>query len=145
MHEPRPADWRRIPVLARGGPVTLVRLRHAPRGGLTSVTGTSASAALVAGGAALLLGNDRTASNAAVLGRLATSAARAGTITETGNGRLDLVRALKLSRFKTVAPTGVAGRQVGGPFVGPYLIESALTGPTVAGAGICANTLATGQ
>src|SRR3954451_819352 len=63
-------------------------------GGTTTISGTSASAALVVGSAALLLADDRGASNAGVGGRLAKTAARAGHASETGNGRLDLARAL---------------------------------------------------
>ena len=69
-------------------------LADAVGGGTTSVTGTSASAALVAGGAALLLGADPKATNSIAIGRLATSAHQAGTRLQTGNGRLDLARAL---------------------------------------------------
>ena len=58
-------------------------------GGTVSVTGTSAAAAIVAGAAALVLAADPKASNATVVGRLARTAARAGTRTQTGNGRLD--------------------------------------------------------
>src|SRR5262249_28238262 len=59
-------------------------------GGTRTISGTSASAALVAGSAALLLANDPRATNATVVGRLAKTAARAGHASETGNGRLDL-------------------------------------------------------
>jgi thermitase len=72
--------------------------------GTTSVTGTSASAALVAGSAAVLLAADEKASNSAVVGRLAKSAARAGHRSETGNGRLDLARALGLRAAPKVTP-----------------------------------------
>ncbi|MFI5053102.1 MAG: S8 family serine peptidase, partial [Acidimicrobiia bacterium] len=108
-------------------------------GGTTSVTGTSASAALVAGGAALLLGADPKATNSIAVGRLASSAHKAGTRAQTGNGRLDIARALSVKNAKGLVPAGVAGRQVGGPFVGPYTIAGTATGPTVVGSGVCAN------
>ncbi len=108
-------------------------------GGTTSVTGTSASAALVAGGAALLLGADPKATNASVIGKLAASAHKAGTRAQTGNGRLDLARALATSTAKRLTPAGVVGRQAGGPFAGPYTIASSAGGMTVVGSGVCAN------
>ena len=61
-----------------------------PGGGTTSVTGTSASAAVVAGAAAALKEVDGQASNALIDGRLARTASPAQTQNETGNGRLDL-------------------------------------------------------
>ncbi len=63
-------------------------------GGTTSVTGTSASSAEVAAAAALLRAIDPGASNGTIVGRLARSAADVGTRDETGNGRLDLARAV---------------------------------------------------
>src|SRR5258705_762118 len=101
-------------------------------GGTTSVTGTSASAALGAGGAALLVGSGRTSSNADVVGRLAASAHRAGSRSETGNGRLDLAAALTVRGTAPIVPAGVRGRKAGGRFAGPYLIAGAVTGPTLA-------------
>ena len=58
-------------------------LADAVGGGTTSVTGTSASAALVAGAAALLKGSDPSASNGTIVGRLARSADAAGTAAQT--------------------------------------------------------------
>ncbi|MDX6485552.1 MAG: thermitase, partial [Gaiellaceae bacterium] len=113
-------------------------------GGTTTITGTSASAALVAGSAALLLGQDPKASNAVVVGRLARSAAHAGTRAQTGNGRLDLARAVSDSSKEGFAPSGVTGRASGGPFSGPYLSASASTAPVVVGTNksiVSANTL----
>ena len=49
-----------------------------PDGTTTSITGTSASAALVAGAAALLKANDACASNGVIVGRLARNADAAG-------------------------------------------------------------------
>src|SRR2546427_6057827 len=56
----------------------------APGDATTSITGTSASAAFVAGAAALLVANDPTASNAVVVGRLARNADPAATQEQTG-------------------------------------------------------------
>ncbi|HUJ93009.1 MAG TPA: S8 family serine peptidase, partial [Gaiellaceae bacterium] len=109
-----------------------------PGGGATTVTGTSASAAFVAGSAALLLGVDRKATNASVIGRLAASAHRVSTRVQTGNGRLDLARALATKKSSAVVPKGVAGRQSGGPFVGPYEAAAAATGLTIVGSGTSA-------
>jgi hypothetical protein len=90
-------------------------------GGTTSVTGTSASAAMVAGTAALLKSNDPSASNAVIDGRLARNADPAGTASSTGNGRLNLARALADTSTEGVTPAGAPG---GGPLVGPYVITA---------------------
>ena len=55
---------------------------------LPRVTGTSASAAIVAGAAALLKANDPGASNGVIVGRLARNTDAGG----AGNGRLNLAR-----------------------------------------------------
>jgi subtilisin family serine protease len=78
------------------------------------VTGTSASAAIVAGGAALLQAADPRASNATVIGRLARNTDAGG----VGNGRLNLARALADGSTDAVMPTGAPG---GGPIIGPYV------------------------
>ena len=96
-----------------------------PGGGLTSVTGTSASSAEVAGAAALLRAIDPSASNGVIVGRLARSAANVGTRAETGNGRLDLRRAARDRGTDSVRPVGAAPTGTGGPFVGPYVAASA--------------------
>src|SRR5206468_2786847 len=90
-------------------------------GGTTSVTGTSASAAMVAGAAALLKANDPSASNPVIDGRLARNADPAGTASETGNGRLNVARALADTDTTGVTPAGAPG---GGPLVGPYLASA---------------------
>ena len=114
-------------------------MTNAVGGGTTSVTGTSASAAFVAGGAALLLGVDRKATNSIVIGRLAHNAKHVGTRAQTGYGRLDLARALSDTRNLRLVPAGVVGRASGGPFVGPYAAAGTATGPTVVASGVCAN------
>ena len=92
-----------------------------------SISGTSAAAAEVAGAAAVLRALDGGASNAVIVGRLARSAAPAGTRDETGNGRLDLARAAADTGTQPVIPAGVAGAASGGPFVGPYVAATART------------------
>ena len=99
-------------------------------GGTTSVTGTSASSAEVAGAAALLRAIDPGASNGTIVGRLARSAADVGTRSETGNGRLDLARAVADRDTDGVKPTGAAPTGSGGPFVGPYVIAVATVNAT---------------
>ncbi len=93
----------------------------------TSVSGTSAAAAEVAGAAALLRALDTTASNAVIVGRLARSAAAVGTRAQTGNGRLDLARAAQDAGTEPVTPAGNTGAADGGPFVGPYVAASTST------------------
>src|SRR4051794_19265196 len=95
--------------------------------GSGAVTGTSASAAIAAGAAALVKANDSSASNGVVVGRLARTADPAGTVADTGNGRVNLARALGDSSSDPVVPHGVAGS--GGPIVGPY-VAAALTNLT---------------
>src|SRR5206468_2488262 len=87
-------------------------------GGIATISGTSASAAEVAGAAALVRANDPSASNAVIVGRLAESADAAGTNDQTGNGRLNLARALGDTSRNGVVPVGAPS---GGPFVGPYI------------------------
>jgi uncharacterized repeat protein (TIGR01451 family) len=94
--------------------------------GSGSLTGTSTSAAIVAGTAALVKANDASASNGVVVGRLARTADAAGTADQTGNGRVNLARALSDSSTEAVVPQGVAGN--GGPFVGPYVAAAQLNG-----------------
>ncbi len=103
-----------------GAPGTdIVTLR--PGGGTTSISGTSASSAEVAGAAALLRAIDPGASNGVIVGRLARSAAPVGTRSETGNGRLDLAQAAADDGSDPLKPAGAAPTGPGGPFVGPYV------------------------
>ena len=90
-------------------------------GGTTSVTGTSASAAIVAGAGALLEAADPSASNDAIVDRLATSADPAGTSGETGNGRLNIRRALRDDLSDPVSPVQAPG---GGQLAGPHLASA---------------------
>ena len=96
-------------------------------GDYRSVSGTSASAAEVAGAAGLLRAMDPGAENGVIVGRLARSAAPAGTVDETGNGRLDLARAAADAGTDAIEPAGVAGAADGGPFVGPYVAATVRT------------------
>ncbi|HET8786022.1 MAG TPA: S8 family serine peptidase, partial [Candidatus Limnocylindrales bacterium] len=89
-------------------------------GGVTTVSGTSAAAAAVAGAAGLVRATDPSLSAGAVVGRLARNADSAGTAEQTGNGRLNLFRALSDTETAAVAPAGAAPVGSGGPFVGPY-------------------------
>ena len=89
-------------------------------GGTTSITGTSASAAHVAGAAALIKAASG-ASNGVVVSRLARHAEPVGTRDETGNGRLNLDRALADSSSDPIQPAGAAPVGGGGPIVGPYV------------------------
>ncbi len=100
-------------------------------GGTTTITGTSASAAFVAGSAALLLAADPKASNRLVIGKLAESADHAGTREQTANGRLNLGRALRRVAAP-LSPVGVGDRHAGGPFAGPYVAAASTAGTPVA-------------
>jgi subtilisin family serine protease len=93
-------------------------------GGYRYVSGTSASAAVVAGAAAQLIAVDPSASNGVVVGRLARNADPAGTVAETGNGRVNLARALGDTSSDSIQPAGTTPVGNGGPFVGPYAIAS---------------------
>jgi subtilisin family serine protease len=112
-------------------------------GGTTSVTGTSSSAAIVAGAAALLRAKDPAASPGTIVGRLARNADPAGTVAQTGNGRVNVARAVADTATTEVVPAGAAPLGAGGPFVGPYVaaaLGAALQGqnnPACSSGGIC--------
>ena len=91
-----------------------------PDGSVLSTSGTSASSAMVAGAAALLKVADPSASNGVIVGRLARNADVAGTQEQTGNGRLNIERALADTSLEVVVPVGAPPEGDGGPFVGPY-------------------------
>jgi hypothetical protein len=109
---------------APGTTITTLRVG----GGTTSITGTSASSAEVAGSAALLRAIDPGASNGVIVGRLARTAAAVGARAQTGNGRLDLGLAARDSGTDAVRPAGVGA--TGGPFVGPYVAAAATVNAT---------------
>jgi subtilisin family serine protease len=83
-------------------------------------TGTSGSAAIVAGSAALMRAVDPTLSNGVIVSRLARTADPAGTQEQTGNGRVQLARALADTNTESIQPAGAPPVGTGGPFVGPY-------------------------
>jgi subtilisin family serine protease len=93
-------------------------------GGYGSITGTSAAAAEVAAAAALAKAVDPSASNGVIVGRLARNADPVGTTEQTGNGRLNLARALADTTTDAVVPAGAPG---GGPLVGPYVAAANAT------------------
>ena len=127
------------PAVFLGAPGTNI-LTTSRDGGYAAVTGTSASAAEVAGSAARLLAADPSLPNAAVVGRLARNTDAVGTQDETGNGRLNLARALSDAATDPVKPSGAAPLGDSGPFVGPYL--SADKGLTITFAGGGGGTIA---
>src|SRR5262249_51926224 len=63
-------------------------------------------------------------SNGAVVGRLARTADVAGTPEQTGNGRINLARAILDPDVSEIKPSGAAPVGNGGPFIGPYVIAS---------------------
>ena len=129
-------------------------------GGYRYISGTSASAAVVAGAAAELFAMDPSASNGVVVGRLARNADPAGTQEETGNGRVNLAQALADISTDAIQPEGSPPVGGGGPFVGPYVTAATnITTATVvarnatcttaqssfaSGATVCAHVVVTG-
>jgi len=89
--------------------------------------GTSASAAMVAGTAALMRAVDPSLSNGVVVNRIARTADAAGTQSQTGNGRLNVARAVADTSTDAIQPAGTAPVGGGGPFVGPYKIAATLS------------------
>ena len=79
---------------------------------------------MVAAAAALLRAADPSASNGVIVGRLARNADAAGTAAQTGNGRLNLARAIADTSTDSVKPDGAAPVGDGGPLVGPYVAAS---------------------
>ena len=100
-------------------------------GGYRTINGTSASAAMVAGAAAVMRSVDPSIGNGVVVARLARNAAPAGP--GTGNGRLDLARTLADQALGGVQPTGTGPNGDGGPFVGPYVASATKTWTGAAG------------
>ena len=89
-------------------------------GSVATISGTSAAAAEVAGAAALLSANEPDLSNGVIVSRLARTADPAGDPAQTGNGRLNLARAMADASTDSVQPSGAAPIGDGGPLVGPY-------------------------
>jgi MBG domain/MBG domain (YGX type) len=89
--------------------------------GYGPITGTSAAAAEVAGAAALMKASSVGTTNGVIVNRLAESADASGTGTQTGNGRLNLARAIADTSSNSIEPAGAAPVGGGGPYVGPYV------------------------
>ena len=85
------------------------------------LSGTSLAAAHVAGLAAFMKAVDPTLSNGVIVGRIARNADPAGMQEETGNGRINMPRALSDTSTEFLQPAGAAPVGDGGPFVGPYV------------------------
>jgi VCBS repeat-containing protein len=119
-------------------------------GTVATISGTSASAAMVAGAAALLRANEPALSNGVVVNRLASNADPLNGST-VGNGRLNLLRAMADASLTEIQPAGSAPIGDGGPRVGPYVaagngtvtgtVVSSTTGLPIAGATVtCPHT-----
>src|SRR2546426_476706 len=115
-----------------------------PGGTYTTISGTSASSAMVAGVAAFERAVDPAASNAVIVGRLAHDADPAGTAGQTGNGRVNMQRVVADTSSISATPAGVPG---GGPLLGPYTVAALHDGdgsmtvtPTTAVAGSTGNS-----
>src|SRR5207249_2488444 len=89
--------------------------------------GASTSAAYVAGLAAFMKAVDPTLSNGVIVGRIARNADPAGRQDQTGNGRINMPRALADTSTEFIEPAGAAPVGNGGPFVGPYQAAASLT------------------
>src|SRR5262249_25852612 len=79
------------------------------------------SAAIIAGVAAFLKAVDPTLTNGMIVGRMARTADPAGTQEQTGNGRVNMARALTDTGTDEIQPAGADPVGDGGPFVGPYM------------------------
>ncbi|HEX6654197.1 MAG TPA: S8 family serine peptidase, partial [Thermoleophilaceae bacterium] len=110
------------PALFMAAPGTGIRTTEAG-GGYGDASGTSASAAMVAGAAGLLRAASPGADNGVVVGRLARNADPTPN-EDTGNGRLSLPRAMGDDSTDSVKPEGTAPVGGGGPVVGPYRAAS---------------------
>ena len=89
--------------------------------------GTSASAAIVAGSAALMRAADPSLANGVIVNRMARTADPAGTQDQTGNGRVNVSRALSDTSTDSIEPVGSPPVGNGGPFVGPYKAAGSAT------------------
>ena len=70
-----------------------------------------------------------------IVNRLAETADPAGTPSQTGNGRLNLDRALNDGSTTSIEPAGAPPSGDGGPFVGPYVIANKNLSVTIMGTG----------
>ena len=121
-------------------------------GAVATISGTSAAAAQVAGAAALLQANEPSVSNGVIVSRLARNADPTLS-TGTGNGRLNLARAMADTSTDSVQPAGAAPIAGGGPLVGPYVaagngtvtgtVRDAVTLAPISGATVTCSTAGT--
>jgi hypothetical protein len=95
------------------------------QGNYIVLSGTSLSSAYVAGLAAFMKAVDPTLTNGVIVGRIARNADPAGTQDATGNGRINMPRALADTSLEEVQPAGADPVGQGGPFVGPYVAAAA--------------------
>ncbi|MFC1904867.1 S8 family serine peptidase, partial [Chloroflexota bacterium] len=93
----------------------------------TIITGTSASAAIVAGAAAFMRAVDPSLTNGVIVNRMASTADPAGTQNQTGNGRINMARALGDTSMDFIQPAGVPPLGDGGPYIGPYTAAAIVT------------------
>src|SRR5437773_2250791 len=110
----------------------------------TIVSGTSASAAIVAGAAAFMRAVDPALENGVIVGRLARMADPAGTQHQPGNGRINMARALADTGTDFVQPAGAPPVGDGGPFVGPYVAAASTLASVSVGSQNGALTFGTG-
>jgi hypothetical protein len=99
------------------------------------ISGTSASAAYVAGVAAFMKAVDTTLTNGIIVGRIARNADPAGPQDQTGNGRINMPRALADTSTDPIEPAGADPVGQGGPFVGPYVAAARSLSITFGGTG----------
>jgi subtilisin family serine protease len=112
-----------------------------PGGAYTAITGTSAAAAHVAAAAAFMKAVNPALPNGVIVYRLASTADPAGTQTETGNGRVNMARALASTATDLIQPAGAAPVGGGGPFVGPYRADARQFTITFSGTGSATLTI----
>jgi len=96
--------------------------------GYSSVSGTSASAAEVAGAAALLKANSPMATNGVIVNALAESATPPGRRTRPATAASTIDRAINDMSSTSIEPMGAPPVGNGGPFVGPYVAAANVSG-----------------
>ena len=109
--------------------------------GFGAASGTSASAAIVAGAAALMRAINPTIPNGVVVSRLARNADPAGTQAASGNGRVQLERAISDTNTDSIQPAGSAPIGGGGPFVGPYRAAAGTATATISPSSVNISTV----
>ncbi|UFS71728.1 MBG domain-containing protein [Geomonas sp. RF6] len=93
-------------------------------GSYTSMTGTSASSAVVAAVAGFMKAMDPALTNGVIVGRLGRTADQTGNAGEVGNGRVNMAKAVEDASISTVQPSGVSA---GGAFIDGYVAAGACT------------------